>query len=353
MTLLEGICPLCGGPSPSGEVCAACRDRDITWFSCPARLEVIVCPSCGAVRSAGVWGDTMGDSSTLAAEYARNAVSFDRRVERPGVDVSVREVSANRSRATLSLSGTLHGKPLAGTALLEIAWRGEQCDRCSRLSGNYHEGVVQVRADGRRPDHREITAALRIMESVENSLQENGERLSFVSRTEETRDGLDITVGSQRIGQEIAAAIVKDLGGRVTTHPKLVGEKAGRPLFRITWSLRLPRYRRGDIVAVAGTTGEVLEPGTRQVRFFDIGRGSPRTAPLTAVTRRIGHREDAKESIVAYVDRSAIGVIVPDSGETREVQVPVWWEPRPGDPVLVLMDGEEPVLLGPVRRSVP
>jgi len=162
---------------------------------------------------------------------------------KPGVEVSLRQISVNRFRATLSLSGVLEGTTLHGTATVEIAVTGVQCDRCSRLAGNYHEGVVQVRADGRRP----TTARSRCPQDhgiCRRLLQESGERLSFVARTEETRDGLDITVGSQRIGQEIAAAIIRELGGRVTTHPKLVGEKAGRPLFRITWSLRLPRYRK-------------------------------------------------------------------------------------------------------------
>ena len=56
----------------------------------------------------------------------------------------------------------------------------------------------------------------------------------------ENRDGLDITVGSQHIGLLIVQGITAQFGGRYTTHPKLVGEKNGRQLFRITYLVRLP-----------------------------------------------------------------------------------------------------------------
>jgi len=96
--------------------------------------------------------------------------------------------------------------------------------------------------------------------------------------------------------------------------------------------------------------GEVIDPGTRQVRYLDLLRGTLHTAPLGNVIRRVGHRDDAGETIVAYVDGPSMGVLLPGTGETREVLVPDRWRPSAGDRVLILMDGPEPVLLGPAGR---
>jgi len=136
-----------------------------------------------------------------------------------------------------------YNTPVEGTCTVELIWHKEQCDRCNRISGSYYEGNVQVRADGRLPSTYEIQTAAGIAQAVEDSLQAGGERLSFICDMGQTREGLDITVGSQHIGALISQGIIAQLGGRYTTHPKLVGEKNGRQLFRITYSVRLPASR--------------------------------------------------------------------------------------------------------------
>lgn len=345
MRIRETICPLCGNPSSNGEVCGECRVKETCWLECPSRVSVVICPTCGARKEAGSWSDLQMDKDELARQRVARAVRLNPDLHDVEMDIILNEMSVNRSKAECRVSGSLYGVPVEGSCTIEVEWKREQCDRCCRLSGSYYEGVVQVRAEGRKPSPREVEEVTRIACAVEASMMESGERLSFISRLEEHRDGIDITVGSQRLGAEIATAISRDLGGRFTTHPKLVGEKAGRQVFRITYSLRLPRYSRGDIVLVSGRHVEVIGVEGRQLRCLDHESGVVRSFSERQVERRAGHKGDAEGWMVAYRDGDLLGVLDPATGATREVRLTREKVIPAGSTVRILEDRDHLVLL--------
>ncbi|MGV8128614.1 MAG: 60S ribosomal export protein NMD3 [Methanolinea sp.] len=346
MSILETICPLCGNPSERGEVCGRCRVKETRWLECPDRVKVVICPTCGARKEAGTWSDFAFNRDDLVQELVRRTIHLDTQLRESSLAITTTEMSPNRSRVHCRITGILFGVTVEGSCIVEIEWKKEQCDRCSRISGSYYEGVVQIRASGRRASGREISEASRIANSVEESLIASGERLSFISDVDEHRDGLDITVGSQRLGQEIAAAIVRELGGRCTTHPKLIGEKAGKQIFRITYSVRLPRYSRGDIIVVSGKYAEVLRVEGKTVRFLDLESGLVRSVPERQVERRAGHKAEASVRMVAFRDGDLLGILDPVTGITRETAAPRWRDIPAGESVRVIEDGDTLVLLG-------
>jgi nonsense-mediated mRNA decay protein 3 len=342
----ENICPSCGGPSRNAGACDRCRAGKTEWFSCEGRAESIGCPACGAVKSAGVWSDTPGERSALAPEVARRAIKFHPDLVSPGASFSITDISVNRSVADVTLSGVLYGEQVTGHCLVEILWQKEQCDRCNRISGDYHEGVIQVRAEGRRPYRWETERAVLIAYGIEDEMQSGGERLSFIAGVDEHRDGVDITVGSQQIGQAIAQEVIRRLGGRMTTHPKLVGEKAGRRLYRITWSIRLPRFVKGDIIGHDSGYWEVVQADSRSIRYRDLKNGNLRSARTSDGWRLVGNARDALVMTVAYLDGDTVGLIEPGTGRTIEIMRVPWIPVFPGDQVRVLRDGEHFIAVG-------
>jgi nonsense-mediated mRNA decay protein 3 len=304
------------------------------------------CPSCGCRKEAGLWVESSISREEAGYGLVRRSVSVIPEVINPEVSIALYEKSSNRSVADCCVSGTLFGEPVQGSCQVEIIWQKEQCDRCSRMSGSYYEGVVQVRATGRKPSPREIQQAGRIAREIEDAMAASGERLSFISEMEETRDGLDITIGSQRIGQEISTALVRAIGGRSTTHPKLVGERAGKRLYRITYLVRLPKYTRGDIVAIHGRYAEVQSTDGRDLKVSDIPEGPVRSVPERKVETLIGNVREAAECLVTFREGETIGVLDPATGESTECRIPTGMRAEPGDRVRVLWTAGGPLLLG-------
>jgi nonsense-mediated mRNA decay protein 3 len=339
------FCPKCGKPSETAGLCSQCRIDSTPWFTCDNRVTSTSCPGCGAIKVVNTWTDSSADRADLAPEVARSAVHFHRDVKKPTIGVSVRDISPNRSRASLVLRGTLYNKPVEGICTVEILWQKEQCDRCNRLSGSYHEGVVQVRAEGRVPSTYEIQVAASAAQQVEDTLQAGGERLSFIADMNEIHDGLDITIGSQHIGLMIAQAIVGRLGGRYTTHPKLVGEKNGRQLFRITYSVRLPRYQKNDVVRAGNRYYEVQSVEPHHLQVIDLAEGTARSIRMDDVARIVGNSRNAEPALVVFADGKNMGVLDPLTQRTHEYPQLKWTTIQAGDQIRLLRDGDQMVFV--------
>jgi nonsense-mediated mRNA decay protein 3 len=135
----HNFCPKCGNLSEVPGLCTPCRIGNTPWFSCDKRVKHIHCPSCGAMKVGNTWTDSDRQRADLAPEIAKSAVHLIPEVRKPVIDVSVDELTVNRSRANLIIRGTLYDKPIEGTCSVEIIWHKEQCDRCNRISGSYYE----------------------------------------------------------------------------------------------------------------------------------------------------------------------------------------------------------------------
>ncbi len=202
-----------------------------------------------------------------------------------------------------------------------------------------------MRADGRIPSVYEIQTSSSIAQQVEDSLQAGGERLSFISEMSEIHDGLDIIVGSQHIGAQISQRITAELGGRYTTHPKLVGEKNGRQLFRITYSVRLPRYQKYDVVVVKNRYYEVQAVESR-IRAIDLADGASKSLREDDVERTIGNARNAESGLVVYTDDTTVGILDPASNRTVECRQPKWLNVRDGQYLQLLRDGDHLIITG-------
>jgi nonsense-mediated mRNA decay protein 3 len=309
-------------------------------------VKSIQCPSCGALKQVNTWTDTHRERAGLASELAKAAVRFHPDVRKPSMVVKVEDNTLNRSTATIDLKGWLYNTPVEGRCSVELIWHKEQCDRCNRISGSYYEGIVQVRADGRLPSTFELQMSAGIAQQVEDSLQAGGERLSFIVDTNETREGLDRTVGSQHIGTLISQGIIAQLGGRFTTHPKLVGEKNGRQLYRITYSVRLPRFQKQDVVLSHGRYFEVVRVESNHLKVLDLTEGIPRAVREADVERLAGNLRDAESALVAFADASTMGILDPETCQTKELRKLKWLDVKAGQHVLVLRDRDHLVVVG-------
>jgi nonsense-mediated mRNA decay protein 3 len=341
----HNFCPKCGNPSETPGLCTPCRIGNTPWFSCDKRVTHIHCPSCGASKVRNTWTDSERQRAELAPEIAKTAVHIHPDVKKVVLGVTIDDLTVNRSRGNLTIRGILYNKPVEGTCSTEIIWHKEQCDRCNRISGSYYEGVVQVRADGRIPSVYEIQTSSSIAQQVEDSLQAGGERLSFISEMSEIHDGLDIIVGSQHIGAQISQRITAELGGRYTTHPKLVGEKNGRQLFRITYSVRLPRYQKYDVVIMKDRYYEVQGVESR-LRAIDLTDGASKSLREDDVERTIGNTRNAESGLVVFTDGITVGILDPVSNRTVECRRPKWLDVRNGQYLQFLRDGDHLVITG-------
>ncbi len=346
MTLTSGFCPKCGAPSENGDLCGKCRVKDTIWATIEPRVICTYCPTCGSTKTAGIWTDCPVDREELAYSLVNAAISLHKDLRDIQKDIHIVDISVNRSIATVFVSGTLYGIPVEITEKVKIVWAREQCDRCCRISGSYYEGVIQVRAVGRKPTPYELRRAAEIAYQIEDQLQTSGDRLSFVSDIDEQKDGLDIIFSSQAIGSAISHDICGALGGSFTTHPKLVGEKAGVKLYRVTYSIRLPRFSRGDIIKHGRDYFQILHQTKDMLFVRDLKTGQSRNFREEENDPLLGNIRSAETAVVIYRDAGILGVLDPVTQMTAEMPDLAWIGADTGDSVLFVRDRDQLIPAG-------
>jgi nonsense-mediated mRNA decay protein 3 len=210
------ICPRCGESDEKKEfVDSFCIDCLPIKLEHPKKFEYERCKKCERIKVVTYWKQfEIGEiekhiTSKCKGEFEKVSVDFD------------------NSEIVFDLGEKR--KNLEVRRKIEVAIKTTICPDCNKISGGYFEACIQLRGE----EKRVTKMATKIIEMVGNK--------TFLSRTEETENGLDLLFGSSKA----IVGIVNELGYRVTITKKLVGQEQGKRLFRTTFLIRLDEGKKG------------------------------------------------------------------------------------------------------------
>ena len=354
MTDSGSFCPNCGAPVPAepdrqvppasggagssasaagrreDRLCDACYFERFDLIDAPERVQVRVCGSCGAVHRGNRWVDVGAtDYTDVAVEAVSEALAVH--VDAEGVSwvVEPEQVDPTTILMHCTVAGVVRGRAVEETVTVTVNVSKETCTRCGRIAGDYYAGVVQVRAEGRDPAPEETRRAAEIAHEVVAEMSETGDRDAFVTEVSEVDGGLDVKVSTNKIGGKVANRLVSEFGGTVSSSETLVTEDSdGQEVYRVTFAVRLPRFRPGEIVDPGDGEGPVLVRsvvGNVKGRRLATGERYEAKHDEVAEATRLGSVDEAEDTtLVAVEDDRAVQVLDPETYESKTV-------PRPAD----------------------
>ena len=249
------FCPRCGKRADElfDSLCKECFLKQ-TSLNVPVSVSVGVCGSCG--------GYFKGKERTTVEEAVADSV---RRAVRKRfgcvcvVDVSEGEAAVGAGAAGTREAGTraagagavafvsvkaeLRGVEVEESREVEVIFKNETCERCSRIAGGYYAGIVQIRAEERVPTDEELATAEEIAYSALGEAD-------FVSKETVLKEGLDFYVSSAESGRRISKQVVKRLGGGFSESRRLYGRRDGKNIYRVSFSVRLPGFKEAEVVKI-------------------------------------------------------------------------------------------------------
>ncbi|MGF3494846.1 MAG: 60S ribosomal export protein NMD3 [Methanothrix sp.] len=314
---VKSICPRCGGASDDG-LCLSCILETTEFMVCPDQIELVVCPVCGSILDRGRWRQSDSDLDELIRDALFKKISVHHELEDVELEILLHPRGSTRFVADVHLSGMFRGAIVHSDCQIRVRVSRRTCDRCSRISGRYFEGIVQVRRSERPPEESDLSEAREIAQSLAAAGYKKGDRLAFIQDIKDVRGGIDIIVGSTQLGRHIAKTIAQRFGGRVQESVKLVGCRDGKDIFRTTMLVRLPRLRKGDVIYSKGTVMEVVGFEGRRTAVVSLDKGerffiSEDEADAAEI---IGDSSKARKSVVISVDESVVEVLDPESYRT-------------------------------------
>jgi nonsense-mediated mRNA decay protein 3 len=346
MSRSGAFCPQCGdeiaerpenrperpGPQRDSErlLCDACYFESFDLVDAPDRIDVRVCATCGAVHRGNRWVDVGAEDYTdIAIEQVSDALGVHIDADAVEWEVRPEQLDQNNIRMHASFSGVVRETPVSEQVTVPVKIARQTCTRCGKIAGGSFASVVQVRGDGRTPTADETDRAEEIARTYVADREETGSRDAFVTEVTPVEDGLDMKISTTQLGEGIAKRITETLGGTYTDSKRLVSEdEDGQKLYRMTYAVRLPRYRPGEIIDPEDDDGPVLVQSVQgNLKGIRLATGEPYEAAFedgdAPEARRLGVRSDADmTTLVAVEDDHAVQVLDPDTFESRTVPRP-------------------------------
>ncbi|ESP87750.1 60S ribosomal export protein NMD3 [Candidatus Halobonum tyrrellensis] len=342
------FCPRCGDPVPEREeplpgeprerdrvLCDACYFDDFELVDAPDRIEVTVCGSCGAVHRGNRWVDVGArDYTDVAVDEVSEALGVHLNAEEVRWGVEPEQVDQNTIRMHCTFAGVVRGVAVEEEVVVPVKIGRGTCDRCGRVAGGSYAATVQVRGRGRTPDPAEEREAVEIAQELVADREADGDRDAFITEITDQPEGKDIKLSTNQLGKAVATRITDRLGGNYTEAPTLVTEDGdGNEVYRVTFALRLPKFRPGDLIDPDDGDGPVLVRSVQgNLKGVRVTTGEAYEAEFeageTPDAETVGEADDATETtVVAVEDDHAVQVLDPETFESTTVPRPDYFDP--------------------------
>ncbi len=332
------VCPRCGKQTEKliDNVCPQCYFEHFELAELPLVLHAKICSGCGAVFDRGRWMDE-GDLDDIVIRTVESQLMIHEQADDIDIYIEPRQLTPHLYRILVEVNARVKGKAVHKELKCEVRIIREACDRCSRISGGYFEGILQLRADGRTPSAEEVRLCKQIADSVVEKMRQKGDRLSFITDFIELKEGTDLYVGSANTCRHICKEIITKIGGSYSESPTLFGQKDGKDIYRITFSMRLPRFMPGDVIFFNERVIEVINSGkhTKGLDLQDGSRFLEQSDHLTTAVK-IAHRNDAENAVLVAIEENAIMVLHPSTYRTVTIKKPLFFSGSAGAEIPVL-----------------
>jgi len=313
----------CGATGPLvGALCERCFRARQRFAAVPDHTVVVLCAECGALQEGSEWVDLPSPSAAME-RAAKVAVQFDPGAVGQTISVALERLDERNYRAAIAASGTLQGLSFSESLSSELRLRSGLCPTCSRRRGQYYESILQVRAAGRElspPERRELRAAVQARVSALRAENRN----QFLTKIEEVPGGLDFYLGTASLGRRLLKELHGSLGGETKESSALWGQKDGKEVYRMTYLLRLPAYRVGDVLKEGAEHLWVrrITPEEVTVVVLERGERTPRRHADLGSLQVVGGMADLREAVVVAQSEEELQVLDPLTYRTVELRKP-------------------------------
>lgn len=313
------ICVRCGKFSAQiDNLCRECFKETHIKIEAPSKYEIKRCPHCSSLKVHGEW----------ISEEARLIETLGRKVK---VTYPVDKVIMKGYLSTegelvffnVEIEYSVRDVWLKDYIKIPIKFHSECCTVCSRIYGNYFEAIVQIRGAKSEAEEEMIKRRFyEIMESIKD-------RKLFVNREEKVRGGVDIYVSDKHHAKQIVSRLSEEFGATVRESPQLAGRRDGREIYRVTYSIRLPPYRRGDVIKIDEKFFVIRDITNKGFSAMDIDAGKLYLFKHREFEEKGGmvvcrQKDIARSQVICFFE-DVVQILHPKTYEVMEVKKPSWY----------------------------
>lgn len=315
-----------------GSLCEECYSKKHLHASLPEHVDVIMCAHCSAVKTEKGW-DSVGSVKEAAEMAIENTITVSKDAKVTNMQIQLSERDERNLVAEVTVAISAHGKEFQRVLSTSIRLKRGACDQCSKKMGKYYEAILQVRGPERALSENDMQDAERMVKARIEGMRRSS-RDVFLSRIDQVKGGLDFYFSTISAARSIAKELQEALCAEYKESSSLWGKKDGREVNRMTYLVRLPGFRKGDVIEHSGLDYYVRGMSKGVVHAIDLVTGDdiPIKIAETRECVMVASNASIKKATVVMESDREIQVVDPGNMTAVELRKPLGFS-RKGEQV--------------------
>jgi len=302
-------------------VCIDCYLKNKSFTHGPEILDIYICSKCSSYKHKNLWLDESFEEVLI--RHIKDEFKISNELEK----VQIKTDCKKKDKiifCTVIIFAHLNEHELSEKHFLTVRIKGVVCDICSKQYGGYFEAIFQVRADIRKLTRKEIEIIRSDVENYVKSFRNKGNRGLFITDIGEEYGGIDFYLSEKGSAHTIAKKIQEKFGGEIKESSKNFGMKDGRQIYRMTYLLRIPGYKKGDFIYLDNSYFYISSITKNKIHVFELINWEERVLDSKDLqkVRIIGGEEIIKEMILVSQSNDEVQIMDPKTYKTYELKKP-------------------------------
>ena len=313
------FCVECGNEEPifKDGVCINCYLKSHTFTSGPEIIDLPTCSHCGSFKYKNTWtNDVLGD---VLRRIIKNTFQISKELDKLDINTKCKETKRG-IECKVYITGFLKDTEVTEEHDILVREKKTVCDVCSKRFGGYHEAIVQIRTDEKKLSKDEIGEIIELVENTVEELQDRGNRGLFITDMGEEGGGLDFFISEKGPALAIAKKIQEKCGGEIKQSSKNIGMKDSKQIYRMTYSIRIPPFKKGTFLIYENLVYYVLSVHGNKMKMINLKNWEELSFDFKDIKKAkiIGGEELIKKMILVSQNDSEVQVMNP---ETYKIQI--------------------------------
>lgn len=299
-----------------GGLCKSCYLKEFEPVKVPEYATFTVCSHCGATLKHDKWVESAYYDDEIINDAIRKDIEINDEVENIEINTEIVNNRGTMYDCIIHAYYQILDDSLEKDYEIEVKVEKGVCPDCSKFYSGYYEAVIQLRADDRKLDEKEIQSADEFISSEIQRLCKTN-KLAYVSERIVLKEGIDYQVGSHNAAHKIVVNLQKQFGGIITESRKIVGrdKSKSRDLYRSWISIRLPSFHKDDFIEYNNNIIKIEKIGSHKFAGLNLDKYETESISWKEYDKikKVGTTEDVKTTTVTNVTPTEIQVLDPDN----------------------------------------
>jgi nonsense-mediated mRNA decay protein 3 len=289
-------------------VCLNCYLQSHTFTKGPKAIDIPICNHCNSYKYRNTWtSDLFGD---VIRRVIKNTFKISRDLDKVDINTECKETKDGMN-CKVFISGLLDDVKINEKHELYVILKKTVCDVCSKRFGGYHEAIIQIRSENRALTKDELKDIGTTVDGLVENLRAKGNRALFITDIGEEHRGLDFYISERGAGLVIAKTIKDRYGGEIKQSSKNIGMKDSKQLYRMTYLIRLPGFKKGDFLKFDKSYFYVISIHGNKVKMRNLSNWNESVDDVKTIHKAkiVGGKELIKEMILVSQTKEEIQVM--------------------------------------------